>query len=56
VTSPKEIQSGSLAIGERLEVIPLHACGYVNMFDVAYGVRDGAVEREFAIAARGRMQ
>lgn len=47
---------GSLAIGERLEVIPLHACGCVNMFDVAYGVRDGAVEREFAIAARGRMQ
>lgn len=47
---------GSLAIGERLEVIPLHACGCVNMFDVAYGVRDGAVDREFAIAARGRMQ
>jgi D-serine deaminase-like pyridoxal phosphate-dependent protein len=47
---------GVLEIGERLQVIPLHACGCVNMFDVAYGVRGGAVEREFAIAARGRMQ
>ena len=45
-----------LAIGERLEVIPLHACGCVNMFDVAYGVRGGAVEREIPIAARGRMR
>jgi D-serine deaminase-like pyridoxal phosphate-dependent protein len=43
-----------LAIGERLEVVPLHVCGCVNMFDVAAGVRQGAVEREIAIAARGR--
>ncbi len=47
---------GRLDIGERVEVIPLHACGCVNMFDVAYGVRDGAVEREFAIEGRGRMR
>ena len=47
---------GTLEIGDRLEVIPLHACGCVNQFDVAYGVRDDAVEREFAIAARGRMR
>lgn len=45
-----------LAIGERVEVIPLHACSCVNLFDVAYGVRDGAVEREISIAARGRSQ
>lgn len=51
------VESGSsLEIGERLQVIPLHACGCVNMFDVAYGVRGGSVEQEFAIAARGRMQ
>jgi D-serine deaminase-like pyridoxal phosphate-dependent protein len=43
-------------IGDRLEVIPLHVCSCVNMFDVAYGVRDGAVEREIAIEARGRMR
>jgi D-serine deaminase-like pyridoxal phosphate-dependent protein len=46
----------SLAIGERLEVVPLHVCGCVNMFDVAAGVRNGAVEREIAIAARGRFR
>jgi D-serine deaminase-like pyridoxal phosphate-dependent protein len=43
-------------IGDRLEVIPLHVCSCVNMFDVAYGVRDEAVEREIAIEARGRMR
>ncbi len=43
-------------IGDRIEVIPLHVCSCVNMFDVAYGVRDGAVEREIAIEARGRMR
>ncbi len=43
-----------LAIGDRLEVIPLHVCSAVNMFDVAYGVRGGAVDRELTIAGRGR--
>ncbi len=43
-------------IGDRVEVIPLHVCSCVNMFDVAYGVRAGAVEREIAIEARGRMR
>jgi D-serine deaminase-like pyridoxal phosphate-dependent protein len=47
---------GSLAIGDRVEVIPLHACTCVNMFDVAYGVRNGEVAREIPIAARGRSQ
>ena len=45
-----------LAIGERIEVIPLHVCPAVNLFDVAYGVRDGSIEREIPIAARGRSQ
>jgi D-serine deaminase-like pyridoxal phosphate-dependent protein len=45
---------GALAIGERLEVIPLHVCSCVNLFDVAYGVRGGEVERDIAIAGRGR--
>ena len=43
-----------LAIGDRLEVIPLHVCSSVNMFDVAVGTRGGRVEREFAIAGRGK--
>ena len=43
-----------LAIGERLEVVPLHICSAVNLFDQAYGVREGAVESVIPIAARGR--
>jgi D-serine deaminase-like pyridoxal phosphate-dependent protein len=43
-----------VAIGDRLEVIPLHVCSCVNLFDVAYGVRGGIVEREIPIAARGK--
>jgi D-serine deaminase-like pyridoxal phosphate-dependent protein len=43
-------------IGERLQVIPSHACATVNLFDVAYGVRGGRVERELAIAGRGKVR
>jgi D-serine deaminase-like pyridoxal phosphate-dependent protein len=43
-----------LAIGERLEVIPLHVCSAVNLFDRAYGVRGGAVETVIPITGRGR--
>lgn len=45
---------GALAIGERLEVIPLHVCSCVNLYDEALGVRGGRVDHEIAIAARGR--
>jgi D-serine deaminase-like pyridoxal phosphate-dependent protein len=45
---------GDVRIGERLQVIPSHVCACVNLFDVAYGVRDGRVERELPIAGRGR--
>jgi D-serine deaminase-like pyridoxal phosphate-dependent protein len=45
-----------LRIGERLQVIPSHVCACVNMFDVAYGVRDGRLERELPIAGRGRVR
>ena len=45
-----------LSIGDRLQVIPLHACATVNMFDVAAGVRGDVVERELAISGRGRMR
>ena len=45
-----------LSIGDRLQVVPLHACSAVNLFDVAVGVRGDSVERELAIAGRGRMR
>ena len=50
-----EAAGAPLAIGDRLEVIPLHVCSCVNMFDVAFGIRNGSVVEEFAIAGRGRV-
>lgn len=46
---------GDVRIGDRLRVIPLHVCACVNLFDVAYLVRNGIVTDELAIAARGRV-
>jgi D-serine deaminase-like pyridoxal phosphate-dependent protein len=45
-----------LRIGDRLQVIPSHACSCVNMFDLAYGVRGARVERELRIAGRGKVR
>jgi D-serine deaminase-like pyridoxal phosphate-dependent protein len=44
-----------LEIGERVQIIPNHACAVVNLFDRAYGIRSGEVVEEFHIAARGKM-
>ena len=43
-------------IGERLCVIPNHACGAVNMHDVTYGVREDEVEVIWDILARGKIR
>jgi D-serine deaminase-like pyridoxal phosphate-dependent protein len=50
------IGDAELRIGERLEVIPLHVCSTVNLFDIAFGIRNRVVEREIAIAARGKVR
>jgi len=50
------VGDAELRIGERLEVIPLHVCSATNLFDAAFGIRNGIVEREIAIAARGKVQ
>jgi D-serine deaminase-like pyridoxal phosphate-dependent protein len=42
-------------IGDRLQLLPSHACGCVNLFDLAYGVRGDRVERELPIAGRGKL-
>ncbi|HEX9653567.1 MAG TPA: D-TA family PLP-dependent enzyme [bacterium] len=42
-------------IGEKVRIIPNHACVVVNMFDQIYGIRDGQVKQVFKIAGRGRM-
>ena len=43
-------------IGERVTVIPNHACAVTNLHDVVYGVRGDRVERVFRVEARGRVQ
>jgi D-serine deaminase-like pyridoxal phosphate-dependent protein len=43
-------------IGERVTILPNHACAVSNLQDVVYGVRGDRVERAFAVAARGKVQ
>jgi D-serine deaminase-like pyridoxal phosphate-dependent protein len=43
-------------VGERLTVIPNHACGAVNMHDQLVGLRGQNVEAAWPIAARGKVQ
>lgn len=43
-------------IGERVTVIPNHACVVSNLHDVVYAVRGERIERQLRIEARGRVQ
>lgn len=43
-----------IAVGQRLEIIPNHVCPAVNLFDRAYGVRNGRVVCEINITGRGK--
>jgi D-serine deaminase-like pyridoxal phosphate-dependent protein len=42
-------------VGERLRIIPNHACVVSNMVDTVWTVRDGALGRQWPVAARGRV-
>jgi D-serine deaminase-like pyridoxal phosphate-dependent protein len=46
----------SFRIGDRVRILPNHACVVSNLHDRLYGVRAGRVETEFRIAARGRVE
>jgi len=46
---------GKYKIGDRLRIIPNHACTVMNLFDEAYLVNSGKVIRKYKIAARGKM-
>jgi D-serine deaminase-like pyridoxal phosphate-dependent protein len=46
----------SFRVGERVRILPNHACVVSNLHDRLLGVRDGRVETEIAVAARGRVQ
>ncbi len=44
----------SLQIGEKIEIIPNHACVVTNLVDEVYGFRDGMLEQIIKIDARGK--
>jgi D-serine deaminase-like pyridoxal phosphate-dependent protein len=44
------------AIGDRVRVVPNHACVVTNLFNTVHGLRDERVERVFTVEARGLMQ
>lgn len=44
------------AIGEQVSVVPNHCCVANNLFNEAIGVRDGLIEAQWSILARGLMQ
>jgi D-serine deaminase-like pyridoxal phosphate-dependent protein len=46
----------SFRVGQRVRILPNHACVVSNLHDRLYGVRGGRVETEFRIAARGRIE
>jgi D-serine deaminase-like pyridoxal phosphate-dependent protein len=43
-------------VGDRVHVLPSHVCPVVNLHDTLWGFRDGRLERELAVAARGRVR
>lgn len=43
-------------LGDRLRIIPNHACVVSNMVDEVQGVRGEEAQRTFAVAARGRVR
>lgn len=54
-----DIPEGSaleFSIGQKLEIIPNHACPTTNLYDVIYGIRNGKVEIEWPVLCRGKSQ
>lgn len=46
----------SFQVGERVRIVPNHACVVSNLHDLVYAVRKGRVEAEWPVAARGRVR
>jgi D-serine deaminase-like pyridoxal phosphate-dependent protein len=42
-------------VGERLRILPNHACVVSNLFDRVHLIRGGALSETVAVAARGRV-
>jgi D-serine deaminase-like pyridoxal phosphate-dependent protein len=46
----------SFRVGQRVRILPNHACVVSNLHDRLYAIRKGHVETEFRVAARGRVE
>ena len=52
-----EVVAGeAFRVGERVRILPNHACVVANLHDRLLGIRGGAVEAELVVAARGRVR
>lgn len=47
------IGDDSVAVGEKIAFVPMHACTCVNLSDELVGIRNGHVERVWPVLARG---
>ncbi|MDD4569414.1 MAG: alanine racemase [Tepidanaerobacteraceae bacterium] len=52
----EEESLNEFVIGEKIEIIPAHACPVVNLFNEIYCHRNGAVEKILKISARGKVE
>jgi D-serine deaminase-like pyridoxal phosphate-dependent protein len=46
----------NLNVGDRVRLLPNHACGMMNMHDEVYGVRGETIEEVWKVAARGKVK
>jgi D-serine deaminase-like pyridoxal phosphate-dependent protein len=49
------VEGDRFSVGQRVRVLPNHACVVSNLHDAVYGARGGRIERTLPIAARGRI-
>jgi len=47
---------GALKVGDRVEVVPVHVCEAVNLWDELVAVRKGEVEAVWPVLARGKVR
>ena len=52
VLTMTDLENG-VDVGDRLEILPNHVSLTVNLHDKMYGVRNGGVETEIPVIARG---
>ncbi len=51
-----EDAAGRFQVGDRVRIVPNHICVAMNLHEKVYGVRDGEVVEEWAVAGRGKLQ